>query len=165
MPGRCFQQLLCQFSDLGLPRTDWLFWPYIWLWDDLPGNRSTDICHWLTGKAQSLRGMMAWPVPSTPPHVFGLVFKLWNRPFYQTSVSWSGLSDFAKDKRLQPWPTINPLSIREQLTLQQIIDLGNLTDGGAHSGQICHPHFGTAGQHLQKITGSLQQKHVYKFTF
>lgn len=22
LPGRCFQQLLCEFSDLGLPRTD-----------------------------------------------------------------------------------------------------------------------------------------------
>lgn len=53
LPGRRFQQLLCEFSDLGLPRTDWLFWPYIWLWDDLPGNRSADICHRLPGKAQS----------------------------------------------------------------------------------------------------------------
>ena len=47
------KQLLCQFPDLGLSWTDRFFWAHLWLWNDLPGHRSADLCYWLPGQIMS----------------------------------------------------------------------------------------------------------------
>lgn len=50
LQGGCIQQLLRQLPDLGLSGPNRLLWPHLRLWNDLQGDWSTHLCHWLTGR-------------------------------------------------------------------------------------------------------------------